>query len=99
MALSNGNFKPRSPRELASILVHSFIDLGCPADMIQDYAYDLSSENDAVIAAVEALATEGNLVGQIVEAAKDMIDQRHREATEDYEYLGAKADGLRSRQG
>lgn len=85
--------------DTAASLLASWADMGAPADMVADYARDLANEPEGVLKAMEALATPENRARLIIEEAKDEINRRFLEATEDYGYMDAKAEGYAARRG
>jgi hypothetical protein len=80
-------------------ILASWIDIGMTDDMIPDYAADIASEAPGVLEALVVLAHPANRLEALIEAAKDLINARHIEATEDYGYMDAKNEAWLARRG
>ena len=85
--------------DLAITYASSWIEVGMADDMVECYANDLANESNAVIERLAALATPENRLALLVEAAKDLIEIRHREATADYACMDARAEGYAAIRG
>lgn len=87
------------PADQAAAYLASWLEMGQPGDMIQDFARDIAGDSQQVLDALVALETAKNGLALLIEAAKDEIDRRFREATEDYGYMDAREEAYRGRRG
>lgn len=83
----------------ALALLDSWMVDGLRYDMAAEYGADVANEPAYFLAALEKLATPENKLSLVIEAAKDEIEARHLEATADYGYMDARAEGYRTIQG